>query len=121
MTKSISEWLAEGETLYTAAVGEYRELETRLAALEEQMAAKLSEVNKLATVIQKPVLETRSKSGVTIIDRPAPERAPAPTDRSSSSIRASARPGGGMVDVTPAAAFPAGARNIAAAIQGKGI
>lgn len=121
MPKSINDWLAEGASLYDNAVGEYRELESRLAELEAQLAGKLNEVNKLATVIQKPTLESRNKGGVTIIDRPPPERAPSP-DRSSSdrTSKVVARPGGGMVDVTPATAFPA-SRNIAQAIAGKGI
>jgi hypothetical protein len=57
MAKSIEEWLKEGEGLYEAAMGEYRQLEDQIAELKKQRNAKRSEVNQLGRVIGKPQIE----------------------------------------------------------------
>lgn len=62
MAKSIDEWLKEGEGLYDAAMGEFRQLEEQIAALKQQRNAKRAEVNQLARVIGKPVIEASPSS-----------------------------------------------------------
>ncbi len=57
MGKSFDEWLSEGDALYTQALEEYRDLEKQLADLQEKLAAKRSDVNKIAKVINKPAVE----------------------------------------------------------------
>ena len=59
MPKSIQEWLSEGEELYTTTLAEYHELEGQIAELEQRLAAKHTEVNKLAQIIGKPPVEGR--------------------------------------------------------------
>jgi len=59
VSKSIQEWLAEGEQLYSATLAEYHDLESQIAELEEKLALKHSEVNKLAVIIGKPAVEGR--------------------------------------------------------------
>lgn len=58
MPKSIQDWLAEGEHLYTNALSELAELEQQLADLQGRMLAKQADVNKLASVIGKPPVGT---------------------------------------------------------------
>jgi hypothetical protein len=55
--KSFRDWLGEGERLYTTALNEYQSLETQIDELEQQLAAKKSEVNQIAHVIGKPPVE----------------------------------------------------------------
>lgn len=59
MPKSINEWLAEGEELYTSTLSEYQELEQQIHDLEEQLSTKLDEVNRLARIISRPPVEGR--------------------------------------------------------------
>ena len=68
MSKSIRDWLAEGEVLYTAALGEYRDLEQKLAAMEESLNAKRGEVNQIALVIGKPPLESSKKLTAELVE-----------------------------------------------------
>ena len=109
MAKSIDDWLAEGEALYDGAVGEYRELEAQITDLEQRLADKLAEVNRLAGVIQKPPLQPRAGGGMsngshvvtgTVID-PAGAHNP-------------------VAGVAPGS-VPASPRTIAQALQGKGL
>ena len=75
MTKSLTEWLTEGEQLYSNALAEYQAIEAQLDELEAKLAAKKAEVNQIAQVIGKPAVEsTRRIGGTEIIDMP--ERGP---------------------------------------------
>lgn len=55
---SVRQWLTQGETLYAAAMEEYRALEARLAELEGRLRDKLAEVNQVARVLGKPVVDS---------------------------------------------------------------
>ena len=57
MSKSLQDWLKEGMELYNTAMTEYRELEEQLAALQEQLTSKRTEVNQIAKMIGKPTLD----------------------------------------------------------------
>ena len=57
VSKTFKEWLAEGEQLYSNALSEYQDLEQQIAALEQSLASKRSEVNQIASVIGKPPID----------------------------------------------------------------
>lgn len=63
MAKNFQDWLSEGEGLYNTALEEYRGLESQLAELQERIAAKKLEVNQIARVIGKPLLDAQAKKG----------------------------------------------------------
>ena len=65
MTKSLQEWLSEGETLYAAALQEFQSLETQLEELESKLAAKKAELNQIAQVVGKPPVESSVRRVVT--------------------------------------------------------
>ena len=62
MSKSINDWLAEGEGLYDGALAEYKELEAQRSELKKRMEEKMEQVNRIAVVIGKPQIELRSRS-----------------------------------------------------------
>ena len=57
MAKSIQDWMREGEELYSTALSEFQNLENQIAELEQQLAAKQTEVNQIAAIIGKPPVE----------------------------------------------------------------
>lgn len=57
MAKSIADWMREGEELYLSAMREYEELEDELSELETRYATKKDEVNQIARIIGKPMIE----------------------------------------------------------------
>ena len=61
MSKSLQEWLSEGESLYSAAMNEFQQLEAQLEELEAKLAAKKVELNQIAQVIGKPAVESSRK------------------------------------------------------------
>ena len=78
MTKSIKDWIQEGETLYAQAVEEFRGLEAQLEELEGKLAAKEDEVNQIAAIIGRPPVEaSHRKPSVQIVDGHAPGSIPA--------------------------------------------
>lgn len=58
-SKSITDWLSEGDQLFGETLAEYHELESQLAELEDRLSEKYTEVNKLASIIGKPPVEGR--------------------------------------------------------------
>ena len=65
MTKSLQEWLHEGEALYESALAEYQALEGQLDELEARLAAKREEVNQIAQVVGKPPVEPTRRLAAT--------------------------------------------------------
>ena len=77
MSKSLQEWLTEGETLYNAAMSDYQQLETQLEELEAKLAAKKTELNQIAQVIGKPPVETtRRVLTAELVDAHGPNSVP---------------------------------------------
>src|SRR4051812_8530819 len=68
--KTLQEWLSEGEQLYDAALGDYRNLESQLEELEQRLAAKLDEVNQIAQMMGKPPVEASRRLTAEIIETP---------------------------------------------------
>ena len=78
MSKTIKDWLHEGEALYDQAVEEYRRLEAQLEELEAKLAEKQDEVNQMAAIIGKsPVELTHRRPSVQIVEGHAPGSIPA--------------------------------------------
>jgi len=61
MAKSVTEWMREGEELYTAVLKEYHDKEAQLDELEQQLMAKQEEVNQLAQIIGKPPVDSQRR------------------------------------------------------------
>ena len=57
MPNSFQEWLQQGETLYNNAMREYHDIEQQLSELEARLVEKQNEVNQIAQVIGKPLVE----------------------------------------------------------------
>ena len=82
MANSFQEWLQQGENLYASAMREYHDIEQQLSELEARLVEKQNEVNQIAQVIGKPLVEgSRQLSAqlvtTEIVDVPA-ERAATP-------------------------------------------
>ena len=67
-TKSLRDWLAEGEHLYNQAMGEYRSLEVQLEQLEKALGSKRAEVNQIAQVINKPPVEATRRLSAQLVE-----------------------------------------------------
>ena len=76
MTKSLNDWLAEGEALYNAALAEYQQLEAQLDELEARLAAKRAEVNQIAQVVGKPPIENSQRLTAQLVDDTGPQSVP---------------------------------------------
>ena len=76
MTKSLNEWLQEGESLYNAALAEYQHIEAQLDELEARLAAKKAELNQIAQVIGKPPVETNRRLTAQLVDDHGPQSVP---------------------------------------------
>lgn len=57
MPNSFHDWLQQGEGLYDTAVREYHDIERQLSELEARLVEKQNEVNQIAQVIGKPLVE----------------------------------------------------------------
>ena len=57
MANSFQEWLQQGEDLYNAAIRDYHDIEQQLSELEARLVEKQNEVNQIAQVIGKPLVE----------------------------------------------------------------
>ena len=57
MASSFQEWLQQGEELYNNALREYHDIEQQLTELEARLVEKQAEVNQIAQVIGKPLVE----------------------------------------------------------------
>jgi hypothetical protein len=55
--KIVQQWLAQGEAIYSGLVKECQALESQLEELETKLAGKQAEVNQVANIIGKPLVE----------------------------------------------------------------
>ena len=68
MAKSIAEWMREGEELYLFALKDFEELETQLQDIEKRHAIKKDEVNQIARIIGKPMVEGNRRVVAELVD-----------------------------------------------------
>jgi hypothetical protein len=76
VSKSIKDWLAEGEQIYGAAIDEYQQLESQLIEMEQRLALKREEVNVIAEKLGKPPVEASRRLSAEIVERGTPNSAP---------------------------------------------
>jgi len=76
VTKSLNDWLAEGESLYDAALAEYQQLEAQLDELEGRLTAKRAELNQIAQVVGKPPMENNRRLTAQLVDDTGPQSVP---------------------------------------------
>jgi hypothetical protein len=55
---NFQDWLKQGESLYQAALKEFHDYEAQLGELESRLVAKQAEVNQIAQMIGKPMVES---------------------------------------------------------------
>ncbi len=76
VAKSIAEWIREGEVLYETTLKEYEEMDARLQQLEKQLSQKQDEVNQIAQVIGKPLVEGNRRLTAQLVDDHGPLSVP---------------------------------------------
>ena len=80
MASSFQEWLQQGEDLYNNALREYHDIEQHLTELEARLVEKQGEVNQIAQVIGKPLVEGSRRLSAQLVTPevvnvlPAPDR-----------------------------------------------
>jgi len=68
VAKSINEWIREGEELYLLALKDFEELTAQLEEIEKRHAIKKDEVNQIARIIGKPIIETNRRVMAELMD-----------------------------------------------------
>ncbi len=76
MSKSLNDWLKEGEDLYSEAMRDYQSIEAQLDELEVKLAAKKNELNQIAQVIGKPPVEGHRRLTAQLVDETGPSSVP---------------------------------------------
>ena len=110
MAKTFTDWMTEGEELYSVALREYENLQSQLHAIEAQLSAKKDEVNQIAAVIGKPQVDT--DNDLAHIELPKTEPKNDRHDR---------KPVVQIVDRESPGSIPASRNTIAQALTGRGL
>jgi hypothetical protein len=110
VAKTFTDWMTEGEELYSVALREYENLQSQLRAIEAQLSAKKDEVNQIAGVIGKPQVDT--DNDLARIDLPKTE---------SKNDRHDRKPVVQIVDRESPGSIPASRNTIAQALTGRGL
>jgi hypothetical protein len=76
VAKTIAEWMREGEALYATALKEFEDLDAQLQQLEKQLAQKQEEVNQIAQVIGKPLVEGNRRLSAQLVEDHGPMSVP---------------------------------------------
>jgi hypothetical protein len=71
--KIVQQWLSQGETIYAGLVKECQTLESQLEDLETRLAAKQAEVNQVAQIIGKPLVEGNRRLSAQLVTSYAPD------------------------------------------------
>jgi hypothetical protein len=80
VAKSINDWIREGEELYLLALKDFEELTAQLEDLEKRHTLKKDEVNQVARIIGKPIIETNRRVMAELVDD---QDGPSPTSSST--------------------------------------
>ena len=75
--RSLQQWLAQGESLYTNLLKDCEAIEAQIAELETRLTAKQAEANQIATFVGKPPIESNRRLSAQLVTTYAPEP-PAP-------------------------------------------
>ena len=66
--KTFNEWLNEGEQLYSLAVDEFKAIEAQINELNLRLSEKKGEVNQIAQIIGKPVVEPARRVTAEVVE-----------------------------------------------------
>ena len=91
MSSAFQEWLQQGENLYNTAMQEYHDLEQQLTDLEARLVEKQNDVNQIAQVIGKPLVEGGRRLNAQLVSTEivgVPADRPAATGSNASIARA---------------------------------
>ena len=77
MASSFQEWLQQGEDLYNNALREYHDIEQQLSELEARLVEKQSEVNQIAQVIGKPLVDGGRRASAQVVNAEVVDIVPA--------------------------------------------
>ena len=77
MAGSFQEWLQQGENLYNSALREYHDIEQQLSELEARLVEKQNEVNQIAQVIGKPMVEGNRRLSAQLVNAEVVDMVPA--------------------------------------------
>jgi hypothetical protein len=81
VASTFQEWLQQGEDLYNRALHDYHDIERQLSELEARLGEKQNEVNQIAQVIGKPLVEGCRRLSAQLVSAEIvdlPERVPTP-------------------------------------------
>jgi hypothetical protein len=67
---TFQQWLAQGESIYQAALKEFHAIEAQLDEFEAKLVAKQAEVNQIAQILGKPVVEASRRGTNAIVAAP---------------------------------------------------
>ena len=74
--KIVQQWLAQGEAIYAGLVKECQALESQLEEIETRLASKQAEVNQVAHIIGKPLVEGNRRLSAQLVTSYAQEGPP---------------------------------------------
>jgi hypothetical protein len=74
---SFQEWLQQGENLYNSAMREFHDIEHQLSELEARLVEKQNEVNQIAQVIGKPMVEGNRRLSAQLVNGEVVDMVPA--------------------------------------------
>jgi hypothetical protein len=66
---SFRDWLGQGESIYVDAMKEFQTLEAQIEQLEIRLVDKKHEVNQIAQMIGKPIIEGNKRLAAELVDR----------------------------------------------------
>ena len=69
MANTFREWIVQGESIYADAMKEYQGLEAQIEQLEIRLAEKKLEVNQIAQMIGKPIVEGTKRLAAELVER----------------------------------------------------
>ncbi len=65
------QWLQQGEALYQNALKEFHHIESQLEELDARLAAKLTELNQIASILGKAPIESTRRLSAQLVAAPA--------------------------------------------------
>ncbi len=68
MPKDLQQWIAEGEEIYNGLLGEHRQIESQMEELEQKLADKQTDVNRLAAIIGKPPIDSSRRLSAELVN-----------------------------------------------------
>jgi hypothetical protein len=77
VASSFADWLQQGENLYNQALQDFQDIEQQLSELEARLVEKQNEVNQIAQVIGKPMVEGNRRLSAKLVNAEVVDIVPA--------------------------------------------